>query len=182
MKTKQEWRWWGKQQLKRYQHSELKKQYEQQIIDDLWQSTKYQQAKILAIYWPLGGEFNTRPVIHQALKDGKEVLLPVVQTQQRMIFAPYGPLVERRGIMEPRKTQEVAKENIDLIIVPGLCFDTRGYRVGYGGGYYDRYLADFTQSTASLVFPYQQVENLPIDEFDQPIQQLITVKGVIDEK
>lgn len=182
MKTKQEWRLWGKQQLKRYQDTKLKKQYEYQMRDQLWKSTSYQQARTLAIYWPLAGEFDTRPVINQALKEGKEVLLPVVQPQQHMIFAPYGPLVNRHGIMEPQEIKEVVKANIDLIIVPGLCFDAKGYRIGYGGGYYDRYLADYAQYTASFVFPYQQVENLPVDDFDRPIQQLITIKGVSDEK
>lgn len=85
------------------------------------------------------------------------------------------------GLDEPdvKKTTPVKKDAIDLLIVPGLVFTKKGYRVGFGGGYYDRYLTDFTQPTVSLVHTKQFVEDFPIEPFDIPVQYLVTEKGII---
>ena len=117
----------------------------------------YQEAKNIATYLSFPHEFQTQELIEQALKDGKKVLIPKTYPKGRMEFVVYHPqqLVKTSfGLLEPQGDLEVVElSQIDLIHVPGLAFTTEGYRIGYGGGYYDRYLEHFTGHTLSTVYP-----------------------------
>ena len=91
-------------------------------------------------------------------------------------------------LYEPKDHREklIDKDFIDLIIVPGLLFDPKGYRVGYGGGYYDRYLVDYPNITVSLAMEEQLVQYVPFDEYDIPVDFIITedlmIHGEIERK
>ncbi|MDP4171615.1 MAG: 5-formyltetrahydrofolate cyclo-ligase, partial [Bacillota bacterium] len=74
---------------------------------------------------------------------------------------------------------EMPASQIDLQIVPGLAFDTAGFRLGFGGGYYDRYLKEFTGVTLSLAFVPQIIGNLPIEPHDIPVSKIITNERTI---
>lgn len=76
------------------------------------------------------------------------------------------------GVEEPEIEKVASPDELDLLIVPGLVFNRSGYRIGFGGGYYDRYLANYKGKTCSFVFAEQLMEDWQIEEFDQPIQQL----------
>ena len=80
------------------------------------------------------------------------------------------------GILEPDNDKLVNKKDIDLLIVPIVSYDKDHNRLGYGGGYYDRYLKDYAGNVIGLAFTFQQVEKLPVERFDLPI------KTIIDEK
>lgn len=80
----------------------------------------------------------------------------------------------------PELTEFVAAEEIDCMIVPGIVFDTNGYRIGYGGGFYDRYLKDFEGSLISLAFDIQIVESILYESYDIPIDLIITESKRID--
>jgi 5-formyltetrahydrofolate cyclo-ligase len=80
----------------------------------------------------------------------------------------------------PEITELVAAEEIDCIIVPGIVFDINGYRIGYGGGYYDRYLKDFEGSLISLAFDTQIVDSIPFESHDLPVDIIITETKRID--
>ena len=80
------------------------------------------------------------------------------------------------GILEPDNDKLVNKKDIDLLIVPIVSYDKDHNRLGYGGGYYDRYLKDYEGKVIGLAFTFQQVEKLPVERFDLPI------KTIIDEK
>lgn len=82
-------------------------------------------------------------------------------------------------LFEPRMdaTQLITSDQIDLIIVPGLVFDRRGYRIGYGGGYYDRYLQTYQGLKISLAYSFQTTDTLPHEEFDIPVDHIITEDG-----
>lgn len=78
-----------------------------------------------------------------------------------MIFVPYHPdeLQETSfGLREPVCEEEISKSAIDLILLPGIVFNSEGFRIGFGGGYYDRYFTDFKGATVSLIYPFQRVE------------------------
>lgn len=79
----------------------------------------------------------------------------------------------------PEKTTYVSPEEIDLMIVPGIVFDQLGYRIGYGGGYYDRYLTNYNGHKISLAFHLQIVEELPKESHDIPVDFIITEKALI---
>ncbi|WP_247931666.1 5-formyltetrahydrofolate cyclo-ligase [Streptococcus oralis] len=140
----------------------------------------YQEAKNIATYLSFPHEFQTQELIEQALKDGKKVLIPKTYPKGRMEFVVYHPqqLVKTSfGLLEPQGDLEVVElSQIDLIHVPGLAFTTEGYRIGYGGGYYDRYLEHFTGHTLSTVYPCQ-IQEFNLEDHDIAVQEVL-----IDER
>ena len=140
----------------------------------------YQEAKTIATYLSFPHEFQTQELIEQALKDDKKVLIPKTYPKGRMDFVVYDPqqLVKTSfGLLEPQGDLEVVEPSqIDLILVPGLAFTTEGYRIGYGGGYYDRYLEHFTGHTLSTVYPCQ-IQEFNFENHDIPVQEVLIYEG-----
>ena len=140
----------------------------------------YQEAKVVAFYLSFPHEFQTQELIEQALKDGKKVLIPKTYPKGRMEVVVYHPqqLVKTSfGLLEPKGDLEVVDPSqIDLIHVPGLAFTTEGYRIGYGGGYYDRYLEHFAGHTMSTIYPCQ-VQEFNSENHDIPVQEVLIDEG-----
>ena len=150
------------------------------LTERLLQHPFYQEAKVIATYLSFPHEFQTQELIEQALKDGKKVLIPKTYPKGRMDFVGYDPqqLVKTAfGLLEPQGVLEVIDASqIDLIHVPGLAFTTKGYRIGYGGGYYDRYLKYFSGHTLSTVYPCQVQQFMP-EKHDIPVQEVLIDEG-----
>ncbi|WP_173277694.1 5-formyltetrahydrofolate cyclo-ligase [Streptococcus sp. 53] len=159
---------------------EQKQAMDQALTDQFLKHPFYQEAKVIATYLSFPHEFQTQGLIEQALKDGKRVLIPKTYPKGRMDFVVYDPqqLVKTSfGLLEPQGDLEVVDASqIDLIHVPGLAFTTEGYRIGYGGGYYDRYLEYFSGHTLSTVYPCQ-IEDFSSEKHDIPVQEVL-----IDER
>ena len=159
---------------------EQKQAIDQALIERLLQHPFYQEAKVIATYLSFPHEFQTHGLIEQALKDGKKVLIPKTYPKGRMDFVVFVPqqLVKTSfGLLEPQGDLEVVDASqIDLIHVPGLAFTTEGYRIGYGGGYYDRYLEHFPGHTLSTVYPCQ-IQDFSPENHDIPVQEVL-----IDER
>lgn len=140
----------------------------------------YQEAKTIATYLSFPHEFQTQELIERALKDGKKVLIPKTYPKGRMEFVVYNPqqLVKTSfGLLEPQGDMEVVERSqIDLIHVPGLAFTRKGYRIGYGGGYYDRYLENFAGQTMSTIY-LCQVQEFNSEDHDIPVQEVIIYEG-----
>ena len=140
----------------------------------------YQEAKAIATYLSFTHEFQTQGLIDQALKDGKKVLIPKTYPKGRMEFVVYHPQQLAKtsfGLLEPQGDLEVVNPSqIDLIHVPGLAFTTEGYRIGYGGGYYDRYLEHFAGHTMSTIYPCQ-IQTFHPDSHDIPVQEVLIYEG-----
>ena len=155
---------------------EQKQFIDQALTERLLQHPFYQEAKVIATYLSFPHEFQTQELIEQALKDGKKVLIPKTYPKGRMDFVVYHSqqLVKTSfGLLEPQGDLEVVDASqIDLIHVPGLAFTTEGYRIGYGGGYYDRYLKHFSGNTLSTVYPCQIRDFIPEDH-DIPVQEVL---------
>ena len=161
--------------------SQEQKQFiDQALTEQLLQHPFYQEAKVIATYLSFPHEFQTQELIEQALKDGKKVLIPKTYPKGRMDFVVYNPqqLVKTSfGLLEPQGELEVVEASqIDLIHVPGLAFTTEGCRIGYGGGYYDRYLEHFTGHTLSTVYPCQVQDFIP-ENHDIPVQEVLIDEG-----
>lgn len=150
------------------------------LTDQFLKHPFYQEAKVIATYLSFPHEFQTQELIEQALKDGKKVLIPKTYPKGRMDFVVYNPqqLVKTSfGLLEPQGDLEVVDASqIDLIHVPGLAFTTEGYRIGYGGGYYDRYLKHFSGHTFSTIYPCQIKDFIP-EKHDIPVQEVLIDEG-----
>ena len=140
----------------------------------------YQEVKTIATYLSFPHEFQTQELIKRMLKDGKKVLIPKTYPKGRMEFVVYDPKQLAKtsfGLLEPQGDLEVVEPSqIDLIHVPGLAFTREGYRIGYGGGYYDRYLEHFAGHTMSTIYPCQ-VQEFNSENHDIPVQEVLTYEG-----
>ena len=159
---------------------EQKQAMDQTLTERFLKHPFYQEARVIATYLSFPHEFQTQELIDQALKDGKKVLIPKTYPKGRMDFVVYDAqqLVKTSfGLLEPQGNLEVvAASQIDLIHVPGLAFTTKGYRIGYGGGYYDRYLEHFTGHTLSTVYHYQVQDFIP-EKHDIPVEEVLIDEG-----
>jgi 5-formyltetrahydrofolate cyclo-ligase len=149
----------------------------------------YRQARVVLGYMTFDGEVLTDGLIRQAIASGKQIVLPMVQAD-RQGMALYGiEDLERdvapgyRGILEPQpqRTQAVAPETLDLVLVPGVAFDQRGGRLGFGVGFYDRLLSRLPRDipTVGLAFDFQVVPRLPSQPHDIMLHAIVTESRVI---
>lgn len=139
---------------------------------------EYQEAEDLLFYLSKEDEIETQNLIEDALKDGKNVYVPCIQGDQ-LIVCPLtkdsdlqvGPF----GVLEPVNKEDCTHpKQIDLILVPGLAFDKRGHRLGYGKGYYDRFLKQTEAFKIGLAFTEHVLDELPIEPHDVPLDLIIT--------
>lgn len=144
------------------------------ITSDLWENSN--SIGITLANFP---EIETKQIIECAWAEGKEVYIPYSGKDRKLSFHAYTPDTELElshfGIMEPKdRTTPTPKEAIDLIVVPGLVYNKEGYRIGFGGGYYDRYLADYSGKTCAVLYPFQLDEQIGVlvESFDIAIQKL----------
>jgi 5-formyltetrahydrofolate cyclo-ligase len=148
---------------------------------------EFQAADPIFLYVAIGLEVATASVAEAAWRAGKTVLVPRVDWKRRRMDAiPCRSLDEglvegRYGLLEPAAGEPVDPETIELIVVPGLAFDRRGRRLGRGGGFYDRFLAQpgCTALRVGVAFDQQLTETIPTDAHDQPVDLLVTDQTVL---
>ncbi len=137
------------------------------------QSPLYQQASTIYGYLPYNQEVRTVPMLEQAIRDGKRVAVPKVYgDEMRFIYIEDFSRVEKgyAGIPEPVDDGPVADDSTALVLMPGLAFDSEGHRIGYGGGFYDRFLAaEPDHPTLALCYSFQMLPRLETEEFDIPV-------------
>lgn len=133
----------------------------------------YRNARTIYGYLPYNQEVRTVPILRRALQDGKRVAVPKVYgDEMRFIYMDDLALVENgyAGIPEPVADEPVAEDTTALVLMPGLAFDRQGHRIGYGGGFYDRFLARETDHpTVALCYGFQMLDRLDTEEFDVPV-------------
>lgn len=147
------------------------------LAEQLFATEQYRQAKTIYGYLPYNQEVRTVPILEQALRDGKRVAVPKVYgDEMRFIYMEDLSLVEKSGfgIPEPVADGPVALEEDALILMPGLAFDPMGNRMGYGGGYYDKYLqAQPNHPTVALCYDFQMLQRLDTEEHDIPVDLVL---------
>ena len=129
---------------------------------------------------------DTRPIIEAAWKLGKKIAVPKCENQTRemdfRLINSYDNLEKVYfDLQEPiiKETVSIKKDDIDLQIVPGVVYASNGYRIGFGGGYYDRYLIDYKGDMVSLAFEKQTGQAVPFEAHDIPVQKIFTENGII---
>lgn len=136
-------------------------------------SSLYREAKTIYGYLPYNQEVRTVPMLEQALRDGKRVAVPKVYgDEMKFIYLDDLSKVEKgySGIPEPILDEPVADDETALVLMPGLAFDSQGHRIGYGGGFYDKFLAsEPDHPTLALCYDFQMLPHLETEEFDMPV-------------
>lgn len=163
-----------------------------QIQSRLYGEMVYQECGILLTYVSYQSEVDTWEIISRAWEDGKKVFVPKTGKNGQMEFYRIQSYKELEpgfhGIMEPdgstaRFQPEKEQEEPVLILVPGCAFDTFGNRIGYGGGYYDRYFARLSKGVkAALSYDFQLLGKITADRLDQKMDEIITEKRVMIRK
>jgi len=162
------------------------------IAEKLYSLSAFNQAEAIMYFVSFGSEVDTRPIVEETIRRRKIALAPKAVPQSRELIPSrildwdsdlmpgyYNIPEPRAGAMRPYDP-----EQIDLLIVPGVAFDLKGNRLGYGGGYYDRFFSLLKPGTplVALVFDLQIVPTVPTDEWDRPVDCVITEKRIIEIK
>lgn len=141
----------------------------QQFLD----SPQYRQAKTVYGYLPYNQEVRTVPILERALSDGKQVAVPKIYgDEMRFIYLTDLTKLEKNhwGIPEPIEDHPIADDPTALVLMPGLAFDPQGHRIGYGGGFYDKFLANEPKHpTVALCYDFQILPAIETDDFDIPV-------------
>lgn len=170
--------------LLRGQEPLLRTRNGQVIRDKVLSSEEFRQAATVMTYVSLPTEVDTFSLNKEALKRGKRVAVPVIDTVSQSIIAAEltsedslvkGPF----GIFEPKEghTKKVPLKEIDMVVVPAIAYDKHNMRLGRGKGYYDRFLSDDGLSSATTIgiaFSFQIVDSIPSDPHDRPVHRVIT--------
>ena len=141
------------------------------------QSEAYKAAKTIYGYLPYNQEVRTVPMLEQALRDGKRVAVPKVYgDEMKFLYLDDLTKVSKgyAGIPEPIADDPVADDKTALVLMPGLAFDPAGHRIGYGGGFYDKFLAaEPNHPTLALCYEFQMLPELHTEEHDIPVDTVL---------
>ena len=148
-----------------------------QIID----SKILERAEVIMSYMSFQNEIDTEKINEYIISCGKKLLLPKMLDREIIKAIEYtGKFIidNSFGIKEP--VGEIYNGDIDLIIVPGVVFDIEGNRIGYGRGYYDRFLKLYPRARKiSLAYEFQIIDNLEVEEHDEKIDEIVTKNNII---
>lgn len=140
-------------------------------------SEAYRNATTIYGYMPYNQEVRTVPMLERALRDGKRVAVPKCYgDEMRFIYMEDLSRVEKgyAGIPEPIEDEPVADDETALVLMPGLAFDAQGHRIGYGGGFYDKFLAcEPNHPTIALCYDFQMRPKLETEQFDIPVDTVL---------
>ena len=141
------------------------------------ESDAYRACRTLYGYLPYNQEVRTLPILEQALADGKRVAVPKVYGEEmKFIYLTDLSQVSAgyAGIPEPISDGPVADDETALVLMPGLVFDPQGHRIGYGGGFYDKFLSrEPRHPTVALCYDFQMVDQLETERFDIPVDLVL---------
>ena len=162
------------------------------VKDALLSTDLYRNANTIMAYVDFRNEVQTEKIIKKAIADGKRVVIPISIVESRQLLLSeiinYDEELEpgAYGILEPKKEyiRETDAELVDMVLIPGVAFDERGFRVGYGAGYYDRFLERVRPdiSKIALAFELQMVDYAFEDSHDIPTSMIVTEDRIIECK
>ena len=174
----------NKQELRRAIRERKRAMTEEEIVErsnalaeKFYNSPAYQAASTIYGYLPYNQEVRTIPMLQRALDEGKRVAVPKVYGEEmRFIYLEDLTQVSKgyAGIPEPIADAPVAEDKQALVLMPGLAFDPQGHRIGYGGGFYDNFLAkEPHHPTLALCYEFQMQAHLDTEEFDIPVDTVL---------
>lgn len=156
-----------------------KRCFSERIFARLINSSVYDSAETVLVYVSVGSEAETLNIIEYSLHNNKKVAVPVC-IEKEMFFYEIGSLSDlqsgRFGIptVDLSKSKRIDNFENSICVVPALCFDKYGFRIGYGGGYYDRFLAEHNVITLGITYERCLTEKIPVDKYDLPVDYILT--------
>ena len=154
----------------------------EQICNHLVEWPTFQQARTVMAYMAFGNEVSLKPLMNQSRHKHWVIPRTEARPEPHLILHLYDParLVRHRfGMLEPDINLPVIEPGeLDLVLVPGLAFDRRGYRLGFGGGFYDRFLPHVTAGKVGIAAEALIVEHVPNDHFDQRVDYIASEAGI----
>lgn len=161
------------------------------IRNKLFNLEKYKKSNFIFTFISTDEEVDTHNIIKESINMGKRIGVPITVPKERKLLVSEVKNFETElemgyyDILSPKKDfiREVSPNVIDIVLVPGLIFTKDGYRVGYGGGYYDRFLSQIEDVIKiGICFDMQITEEIPTDQYDIPVDYIITEERIIDCK
>lgn len=148
------------------------------LICNLLSHPRIKEAKVILFYYSLPDEVNTHEAIEQLHEQGKVILLPVIKAYQDMELRKYEGLENMQEneyhILEPIGRPFLDYQKIDVAVIPGMSFDSKGNRLGRGKGYYDKFLKKKTHLyKIGICFDFQKVEHVPTEALDVPVDEVL---------
>ena len=146
------------------------------LAEQLFAHPLYLSANTLYAYLSYNQEVRTAPIIQKALSQGKRVAVPKIYgTEMRFVYITENSVIAPgyKGIPEPVE-DDIADNSVALVLMPGLAFTAEGQRMGYGGGFYDRFLEKEPHPTVALCFDFQLLPQLPTEEHDLPVDAVLS--------
>ncbi len=170
--------------------SEEVKSLSSEIIAKLKKIPIYQNSKTIMVYLSFGNEVDSSELIKDCFKDGKRVVVPYCIKKDMSIMpteikdSNIDTTQAKVGYIQPKKESLIPVDiaEIDLIVLPGIAFDRKGYRVGFGAGYYDRFLGklNFAIPTIGLAYDFQMVESfIRMKDYDIPVDYVMTEERIV---
>jgi len=159
-------------------------QKSKQIMSTLFATESFKQAKVVMFYVDMRNEVVTKKAIIDAFAEGKRVVVPRVKKGYGLLAIEIKSLDELEpstfGVLEPQEKEEISIDEIDVVVVPGVAFDKRGYRIGYGGGYYDNFLPKLKAEAKKIAvaFEMQLIDHIPAEAHDVKVDMIITERGI----
>lgn len=185
MLEKKQLRKWTQQKLQQMSEEE-REQYAAIITAKVQKLSSWIKADTIALTISRQTEVHTHSLLELGWQQNKAIVVPKTdQKNKTMIFYKidsFSDLEETYyNLLEPipSRCQLINTIDIDFVIVPGLAYDEQGYRLGFGGGYYDRFLSTYYGETCSIAFEIQIRNDIPKESFDIPVQKIVTEKRVI---
>lgn len=155
---------------------------EEIILQRFIREDLFKDAKSIGITMSMGHELDTRWLIDYAIKQGKKVYIPYCDYKTKQMhfvrFTSNDDIVKDSFGIDIMNHQQESGTQPEVVVVPGVIFDEDGYRIGYGGGYFDKFLSQYSGQTVSLVFEFQLGEVL-IESHDIPVSMIITEHRII---
>ena len=168
---------------RRYLTKKEKTELDNKILNTLVNLPEWKKAKKILIYIAHRYEIQTSGILRIFLKK-KQIIVPKTHLRfhslsLHKIKSPDDLFIGRYGLLEPNPgTQMIEPEEVDLAVIPGMVFDLKGHRIGYGKGYYDKLNKHLKCKKISLAYNFQIIDNIPAEKHDQPIDILITEKKI----
>ena len=166
---------------------EDKKILDEKIFKFLIESDFYKKSKRIFIYVSYNNEVDTKEIIDYSLKNDKEIYVPKINIEDKTmkairIHSLSELYVNKYGILEPDIVDKnYIESDFGLIVLPGIAFDKVGNRIGYGGGYYDKYLSvlECKVNKVALAYGFQVIDNIEVEEHDIKLDYVITDNEII---